>query len=134
LTRSAAALSRAAMTRLLGPPAYRVLFWLATAFAVVMAVLPKPPSNPLDRFGDKVEHMVAFAVLALLANLGFAAARKRTIVERLAFLGAAIEMVQSIPALHRDSDIRDWLFDIAAVVAVTAAFALARRRRQGSQA
>ena len=111
------------------PATLRVLFWLAAAFAVVMAVLPKPPHTPLDRFGDKVEHVFAFAVLALLANLGFPAARRGLIVERLAFLGAAIEMVQSIPALHRDSDIRDWLFDIAAVVVVTLAFALARRRR-----
>ena len=122
------------MTRWFDPAAFRVLFWLATTFAVVMAVLPKPPTSPLDRFGDKVEHIVAFAVLALLANLGFPDARKWLIVERLAFLGAAIEMVQSIPALHRDSDIRDWLFDIAAVVAVTLAFWLARRGREGSQA
>jgi VanZ family protein len=122
------------MTRFVRPATFRILFWLATAFAVVMAVLPKPPTTPLDRFGDKVEHIFAFAVLALLANLGFPEARRARIVERLAFLGAGIEMVQSIPALHRDSDIRDWLFDIAAVVVVTLAFALLRRPRQGSQA
>jgi VanZ family protein len=109
-------------------PVVRVLFWLATTFAVVMAVLPKPPASPLDRFGDKVEHIVAFAILALLANLGFRAVDRRLIVERLSFLGAAIEVVQSIPALHRDCDVRDWLVDTAAVVAVTLiAGALARR-------
>jgi VanZ family protein len=108
---------------------FRALFWVATAFAVIMAVVPKPPQTPLDRFGDKVEHIIAFAVLALLANFGFPEARRRLIVERLAFLGAAIEMVQSIPALHRDSDIRDWLADIAAVVVVTLAVAVVRRAR-----
>jgi VanZ family protein len=117
------------MRSLLRAPVFRVLFWIATAFAVVMAVVPKPPHTPLDRFGDKFEHIVAFAVLALLANLGYPAARRWLIVERLAFLGAAIEMVQSIPALHRDSDIRDWLADIAAVVVVTLVFALVRRGR-----
>jgi VanZ family protein len=107
----------------------RPAFSLAAAGAFVLAIVPESADTARDRFGDKVEHVFAFAVLALLANLGFPAARRGLIVERLAFLGAAIEMVQSIPALNRDSDIRDWLFDIAAVVVVTLAFALARRRR-----
>ena len=118
------------MPAILRPAMFRVLFWLAAAFAVIMAVLPKPPTTPLDRFGDKVEHIFAFAVLALLANLGFPEARRARIVERLAFLGAGIELVQSIPALHRDSDVRDWLFDIAAVVVVTLLFAIAARLRR----
>ena len=118
------------MTALLRPAALRALFWLAITFAVTMAVLPHPPRGPLDRFGDKVEHIVAFAVLALLANLGFRATPRRLLVERLSFLGAAIEVVQSIPALHRDCDVRDWLADTAAIVVVTLAFAaLAARRR-----
>ena len=118
------------MTALLRPASFRVLFWLATLFAVVMAVLPHPPRMPLDRFGDKVEHIIAFVVLAALANLGFRETPRRLIVERLSFLGAAIEVVQSLPSLNRDCDVRDWIADTLAVVVVTLiAAALASRRR-----
>ena len=36
----------------------------------------------------------------------------------LSLFGAAIEVVQAIPALHRDSDVSDWLADTIAAVAV----------------
>ena len=36
--------------------------------------------------------------------------------ERLSFLGAMIEVTQSIPALHRDCDIMDWVIDTAAIL------------------
>lgn len=111
----------------------RLAFYAAATFAFVMAVLPKPPQSPLDRFGDKVEHIFAFAVLAVLAHVGFGLRRRWRIVTGLALFGAAIEVAQAVPALHRDSDVRDWLADNAAVLAVTLAFALAaalaRRRR-----
>ena len=116
------------MAALFVPRNYRIAFWLATAFAVVMAVLPQPPYLPTREFGDKVEHIIAFAVLAMLANLGFPQAAKRTIVERLSFLGAGIEVVQSIPVLNRDCDVRDWLVDTVAVVVVCGAVALWQRR------
>jgi len=117
------------MTALFRPATVRVVFWIATAYAVIMAVIPKPPRIPLDRFGDKIEHIIAFAVLATLANLGFPETRRSVIIERLSFLGAAIEVVQSIPALHRDCDVRDWLVDTLAVVVVTLAFAAWAKRR-----
>ena len=116
------------MLRLLTPSNFRRAFYAAAAFAVVMALVPQPPYTPTREFGDKVEHIIAFAVLAALANLGFPRAAKRTIVERLSFLGAAIEVVQSIPALNRDCEPLDWLADTLAVAVVTAGFALWRRR------
>ena len=51
--------------------AMRWLFWLALVFACVMAVLPKPPEIPIDSFGDKAAHMLAFATLTGLAALAF---------------------------------------------------------------
>lgn len=98
----------------------RAGFWACLTGAVVMAVLPQPPHTPLDGFGDKFEHMVAFAVLTLLAAYGFPAMPRLRIAERLSFLGALIEVVQSIPALHRDCDVRDWVVDTAVIVAVLA--------------
>ena len=116
------------MTGFLAPRAWRVAFFSAASFAVVMALLPQPPYTPVQELGDKVQHIIAFAVLALLANLGFREAPPRIIVERLAFLGAAIEVLQSIPALNRDCEPLDWLADTAAAAVVTLAFALWRRR------
>ncbi len=104
--------------------AMRVLFWLALAFAVVMAVLPKPPELPIDRFGDKFAHILAFGTLAGLAAFGFPPELRWRVAERLSFLGALIEMVQGIPALHRDSDIRDWIADTLAILAVMAIAAM----------
>lgn len=102
----------------------RFLFWSAAAFAVTMALVPKPPHLPLDRFGDKFEHILAFAVMAVLANLAYPATERVRLIERLSFLGAVIEVMQSIPALHRDCDVRDWIADTLAVLVVTTGFTL----------
>lgn len=109
----------------------RSLFWIAALFASVMAVLPKPPETPIDQFGDKFAHILAFATLAFLANLGFCRTDRIRIVERLSFLGAMIEVVQSIPELHRDCDIRDWVADSLAVLVVTVGFVLYARWQRG---
>lgn len=93
-------------------------FWLAAAVAVVMALLPHPPELPSDRLGDKFHHILAFSVLAALALAAFPQASRWRIVERLSFLGALIEVTQSIPALGRDCDIRDWVADTLAVLVV----------------
>jgi len=109
--------------------AARSAFWLAAMFAVTMASLPKPPQLGLEQFGDKVQHIVAFLVLAVLANLGWPRTERVRIIERLSLLGAVIEMIQSIPELHRDCDIRDWIADSLAVIVVAAGFALWSRWR-----
>jgi VanZ family protein len=108
----------------------RVLFWIALIGAIVLALMPQPPHLPTDRFGDKVNHMIAFATLSALAALGWPRAEKLRIVERLSFLGALIEVTQAMPALHRDCDIRDWAADTVAIVVVTLLFALFARRRE----
>ena len=105
-------------------------FWTALLFAVVMALLPKPPEMPSDRFGDKFNHILAFATLAALAAMAYPRARRWLVVERLSFLGAIIEVAQSIPALHRDCDIRDWLANTLAVMVMTGVIALIARRKQ----
>lgn len=109
--------------------AARTLMWAAIAFAVTMALLPHPPHVPVDRFGDKFEHMLAFATIATLAAIAHPRAPLRLIGERLSFLGALIEVFQSIPSLHRDCDPRDWVADTIAVAVVLALAALVRRRR-----
>jgi hypothetical protein len=93
-----------------------LLFWAAVLVAVVMATLPHPPQL-LDNIGDKYQHMAAFAVLAIFAGIAYPKTPLMRIGERLSFLGALIELVQSIPALNRDCDILDWVADTGAIIA-----------------
>lgn len=95
----------------------RGVFGAALAFTIVLALLPAPPALPVET-GDKVMHMIAFAVLSLLAFLSFP---KRRIIELFAWmavLGSLIEVLQMIPALHRDAEFADWVVDCAASLVV----------------
>lgn len=92
----------------------RSIFWAAACFALVMAVLPHPPEVP-GHPSDKVQHIAAFATLALLGSFAYPRAALTKLLLWLSLFGAFIEVVQAIPALHRDSDVLDWLADTAAV-------------------
>jgi hypothetical protein len=105
----------------------RLLFWAAALFAFVMAVLPHPPELP-GHPSDKVQHIAAFAVLGLLGSLAYPRLAHRRILIGLSLFGALIEIVQSIPALHRDSDPLDWLADTIACAMVLFAVRWWRRR------
>ena len=61
----------------------RLAFWPAFVFALVMAVLPKPPSLPIDNLGDKFAHMLAFFTLSL--SLAWAGRGHRCCVPRCGF-------------------------------------------------
>lgn len=106
----------------------RRAFFVAALFALVMALLPKPPTLPGEP-GDKIQHMLAFATLGAIAAAGW---RQRSIAILLVWLagfGAGIEVLQTIPALHRDGDWRDWVADImASAAALGAVRALLPRR------
>ncbi|SMC48785.1 hypothetical protein [Novosphingobium sp. B1] len=93
----------------------RALFWPALIFALVMAVLPKPPQLPGPELGDKIQHMLAFFTLTVLAGVGWPQTRLGKAALYLSMFGAGIEVVQAIPALHRDSDWRDWVADSFAI-------------------
>jgi hypothetical protein len=95
----------------------RAIFWAAACFAFIMAVLPHPPQVPGEP-NDKVQHVIAFATLAMLGSFAYPATALLQLLLRLSLFGAAIEVVQAIPALHRDSDVLDWIADTAAVAVV----------------
>jgi hypothetical protein len=98
--------------------------------ATTLAVMPNPPQLGAENISDKIRHMAAFATLSLLAARGFPRTSLWRIGERLSFLGAMIEVVQSIPALHRDCDIRDWIADTVAIAAALLFVAWIRERRK----
>lgn len=103
------------MQSILTPKRAQALFVAAVAFTIFMALTPHPPSLPIDGFGDKFEHMLAFATLAFLASFAFVSVSDWAILFRLSVLGAIIEVLQAVPSLHRDCDWRDWLADTIAV-------------------
>ena len=51
----------------------------------------------------------------------------------LSGFGALIEIVQAIPALHRDSDWRDWVADTVAILVTLAIVAFVERHARGRQ-
>src|SRR5436305_11145086 len=108
---------------------FLTIFLAALVFTLVMALLPHPPAVPWQEH-DKVWHMVAFVTLSVLASLAFPAAPLLRIGERLSFLGAMIEVLQSIPALHRDCELLDWVADTIAVIVVLILVAMVRRARR----
>ena len=64
-----------------------------------------------------------------LASLAWPAVRRVGILLALSAFGAFIELVQAIPALHRDCDWRDWVADTLAIIVTLGAVGLWRRRR-----
>ncbi|WP_242095884.1 MULTISPECIES: hypothetical protein [unclassified Sphingomonas] len=113
-----------------------LIFWrgalfLAIIVALTMAFLPHPPALPIDHYGDKFEHVLAFSTIALLAAFAYPRTPLLRLTEHLSFLGALIEVGQSMPILGRDCDIRDWIADTVAVIVVlllVKAFRKARAR------
>jgi VanZ family protein len=107
----------------------RALFFAAALFALVMALLPHPPQVPGEP-SDKVQHVIAFLTLGLLGRLAFPRLPTVRLICYLSLFGALIEVLQAIPALHRDCDPLDWLADtLACALAVRAIGWWATRRR-----
>lgn len=103
----------------------QIAFWAAVLFTLVMATLPSPPQ--LIEQSDKAQHILAFAVMTGLAMAAYPSLSFVRIGIGLSAFGVAIELLQMIPALHRDSDVRDWLADTLAIVVVMIVLWLARR-------
>lgn len=91
-------------------------FWLAVAVTLTLALLPHPPLV-IPNANDKEQHMLAFGVLTLLASGYYGLGRTLLIFISLAGLGGLIEVLQMIPALHRDAEWLDWAADCATVLA-----------------
>ena len=105
---------------------WRLLFWAAIAIAFALALMPRPPQLP-GAPDDKVQHVMAFATLALLARLAFPAAPVLRLLAGLSLYGALIEICQLYPPLGRDGDWLDWVADTVAAGTVLVIARLARR-------
>ena len=105
------------MTKARRLTALRVAFWAGAAFALIMALLPHPPQLPGEP-SDKLQHIAAFLTLGALGSLAYPRANPLHLGAGLSLVGAIIEILQLIPALHRDGDPLDWAADTAAVALI----------------
>lgn len=96
------------LSRLLLP-----LFWLTLVAVYALAILPVADVPRLAN--DKVEHMMAFFTLAVLASLALPRIPVVRIAVGLVAFGGLIELSQMMPAIHRDGSVFDWLADGAAI-------------------
>ena len=110
-----------------------ILFWSAAAFALIMAGLPHAPELSVES-GDKILHMIAFAVLALLGALAYPALSLMALLLCLSAFGILIELIQLIPALNRTADWRDLAANILNAAAVLGVIFVVRRIRHKSAA
>lgn len=117
--------------RLIRPATARLLllalFWAALVFALVMAVIPRPPDLP-GAPSDKVQHILAFAVLSALALAAYPRTGPLKIGISLTLFGALIEVAQMIPWVGRDGSWLDMAADCAATVLILLLGTPVRRR------
>ena len=78
-----------------------------------LALSPHPPRI----FAwDKFEHGAAFMALTFAFWAAYPTLRLRWVALILSGFGALIEILQGIPAIHRDSSFFDWCADSVAIV------------------
>lgn len=93
----------------------RVLLWLAVATAYIAAILPQREAPHLGG-SDKVDHMAAFLTVTILARLAHPRVPIWRLLVLVAAFGAAIELSQAVPFIHRDAEWADWVADMAAAL------------------
>lgn len=94
------------------------LWSLAIALVVVVSLLPAPELPPMPRGADKLEHFVAYALLAAGAVQLFA--KRLSLLSAclcLALLGIGLEYAQGALTADRMQDPRDALANILGVLA-----------------
>jgi hypothetical protein len=102
-------------------PLYRTLLWLSrlafaamALFGTANAVLPGGSAKHLLPW-DKAEHFICFYALAATGAFAFPRLPAMWLGLGLAALGGAIEVVQGLPMVARDSDWKDFVADSIAI-------------------
>lgn len=88
---------------------FKVLFWLALVVSYIFAVLPSEIAPSIPGVSDKVNHIVAFVVLAILLRLGYRIHFGYALMILVAY-GVFIEFSQ-LYAVNRTADYQDVIAD-----------------------
>ncbi|KAF1697138.1 VanZ family protein [Pseudoxanthomonas koreensis] len=92
------------------------LWWLAVALVVVLSLVPPPPME-LPRHGDKVEHLLAYALLAAAAVQVWRPGRPLLLAGLgLVLMGVLLEFAQGALTATRQADPADALANTLGVL------------------
>jgi VanZ family protein len=106
---------------------FRALFWFACAAIGVLSLAPIAHLPPeLSGWWDKLQHVAAFAALALLGCLAHPDRTPRVAIGLLGF-GVLIEVAQQASG-WRFGEVGDWLADLLGVLIGVTAYRVLRRR------
>ena len=115
----------------------KALLWLGRAALVGCVLLtawgafaPGDAARPHLFPWDKAEHFSAYFALTACALVAFPRAPLAWLGGLLSASGAAVELIQALPFINRDCDIKDWVADTLAVGAVLGVVMAARLRRK----
>ncbi len=108
------------------PRAPRLVFALVVVGVLVAALLPNAEAPDLGD-GDKVNHIVAFVTLSIVAAWAWPRAGLWRIALWLSALGGLIELLQAIPMIARDAEWADWVADTAATMIALTMVGVLRR-------
>ena len=111
----------------------RVAFFAALIFTFYSAVIPPVQALHLTPW-DKATHFIAFYTLTGLAVAAFPKLNLAVVAALLSGFGALIELVQGLPAVHRDRDFWDWVADSVAIACALAPMLLYWWRERVSSA
>ena len=95
------------------PFLWRTLFFLALIGSYTLSVLPGETVAPLFFWSDKLNHAVAFLVLAFLLRMGWKIDYLKA-VALLVLYGAFIEFSQRF-AIHRSAELADVVADTVGI-------------------
>ncbi|RYE57758.1 MAG: hypothetical protein EOP20_06950 [Hyphomicrobiales bacterium] len=99
---------------------YRALFLAAFVSAVIGSfVFAVVPADHIE-VADKTKHFFAFYVLTVLGLVALPRAARWKLAIALACYGGAIEIIQGLPFVGRDADIKDLMVDCLAIAAALA--------------
>jgi VanZ family protein len=106
------------------------LVLLAAIVVTLVGALTPPNDHPLQLVSwEKGNHILAFLVLAGTAAAAFPGVRLFVIGAVLIGFGAAIELLQALPAVSRDPEVMDVGWDAIGAFVALGVIALFRRRR-----
>ena len=106
------------------------LAFLGTYIAVLVASLVPTSSLPQVTLWDKVEHFIAYAVLAVLGARAFPG-RPWLLAAALVANGVGVEILQEAMGLGRQGEVLDALANTLGIAAGLGLIRLTRRRERG---
>ena len=98
----------------------RIAFGAAALAATVATHWPRLSLAPAESPVDKLAHALSFAFLTVLAWRARTVARLGALAAMMVAWATVDELSQSIPGLHRQTDLDDWLADLVGIMVALA--------------